>query len=227
MTTRGGRKLLFKYRITIGEPLVYFFTGDTLYIQRLLLAILPLCESPYSLCLYQGSTLNYIRFHSCLESASLYIYSTIIYPRQLGFQEWSLYQLNLLGNYTRACRWPRYRGPGYTSSLEDFRVLEQPSTIYSTLYSVVCSFYLSTFRPLYPNLFLILNLLFSTFLAIRAVVLVVSIGEQQEQVNYRPEYSSNQQSSQQRRQQYNKLEMSIYIELLATCRAACRLLFRG
>ena len=227
MITRGGRKLLSKYRIVAGEPFIYFIVGDTLYIQRLLLAILPLYKSPFSLRFYQGSAFNYARFYSCLESASLYIYSTIAYPRQLGFQEQSQYQLNLLGNYTRAYRQPRYRGPRYTSSLEDFRVLEQPSTIYSALYSVICSFYLSVFGPLYPNPFLILNPLFSISLATRVVVLVVSIGEQQERVNYRPEYSGNQQSGQQRRQQYNELETSTCIELLAIYRATCRILFRG
>ena len=191
MTTRGGRKLPSKYRIVAGEPLIYFFVGDTLYTQRLLLAILLLCKSLYSLYLRQGSAFNYTYFHSCLENAFLYIYSAITYPRQLGFQKQSQYRLNLHRNYTRAYRQPRYRGPGYTSSLEDFRVLEQPSTIYSALYSVTCSFYLSTLGPLYPNLFLILNLLFGAPLATRVVMLVVSIGKQQERVNYRPEYSSN------------------------------------
>ena len=192
MTIRGGRKLLSKYRIAIGKPLIYFFVGDTLYIRRLLLAILLLRESPYSLRLRQGNTFNYARFYSYLENASLYIYSVIAYSRQLGFQEWSQYRLNFLGNYTRAYRQPRYRGPRYISSLEDFKVLEQPSTIYSALYSIACSFYLSILGPLYLNLFLILNPLFSAPLATRVVVLVVSIGEQQERANYRPEYSSNQ-----------------------------------
>ena len=226
MTTRGGRKLPSKYKIAIGELLIYFIIGDTLYIRRLLLAILLLRESPYSLRFYQSNALNYTRFYSYLESASLYIYSAITYPRQLGFQEWSQYQLNLLENYTRAYRWPRYGGPGYTSFLEDFRVLEQLSTIYSALYNITYSFYLSTFGPLYLNLFFILNPLFGAPLATGVVVLVVSIGKQQEQVNYRPEYSSNQQSGQQRRQQHNKLEISTYIELLATYRATCRILLR-
>ena len=227
MTTRGSRKLLSKYRIAIGELLTYFFIGDILYIQQLLLATLLLCESPYSLYLRQGNTLNYTCFYSYLESASLYIYSAIAYPRQLGFQERSQYRLNLLGNYTRAYRQPRYRGPGYTSFLEDFRVLKQPSTIYSALYSITYSFYLSVFRPLYLNLFLILNPLFDVPLATRVVVLVVSIREQQERANYRPEYNGNQQSSQQRQQQCNKLEISTYIELLATYKATYRILFRG
>ena len=192
MTTRGNRKLLSKYRIAISKLLIYFIIGNTLYIQRLLLTILLLYKSPYSLRLYQGSAFNYTRFYSYLESASLYIYSAIAYPRQLGFQERSQYQLNLYRNYTRAYRQPRYRGPRYTSSLEDFRVFEQPSTIYSALYSITCSFYLSIFRPLYPNLFLILNLLFDAPLATKAIVLVVSIGKQQERANYRPKYSNNQ-----------------------------------
>ena len=135
MTIKGGRKFLSKYRIVAGKPLIYFITGDTLYIRQLLLAALLFYKSPYSLYLYQGSAFNYACFYSYLESTSLYIYSAIAYPRQLGFQEQSQYQLNLLGNYTRAYRQPRYRGPRYTSFLEDFRVFKQPFTIYSSLYS--------------------------------------------------------------------------------------------
>ena len=108
MTIRGSRKLLSKYRIAIGELLIYFIVGDTLYIQRLLLATFLLRESLYSLHLYQGSTFNYTYFYSYLESAFLYIYSAIVYPRQLSFQ--MLYAA-LQHGPDRATMWHGYTTP--------------------------------------------------------------------------------------------------------------------